>query len=180
MVFQRLKQRGRSLLQRKTTPTRFVRPTFHLNLDRRNGGERRDVKKGAGLRHLMFGKRQQVRRRIDQDRVLYLDRYSKTVFRLIILILVFSMLDAFLTLLLIDHGAVELNPLMAFYLNIGPTPFVAVKYGLTSLSVFVLLVCSNNTIRSLRIHTRSMFSIISLTFAGVIAWQLYLFYRVVF
>lgn len=128
----------------------------------------------------MFGRRQQVRRRIDRDRVLYLDRYSKTIFRLIVLILIFSVLDAFLTLLLIDHGAVELNPLMAFYLDIGPAPFVAVKYTLTSLSIFVLLVYSNNSIKSLKIYTRSMFSIISLTFAGVIAWQLFLVYRVVF
>ena len=128
----------------------------------------------------MFGRRQQVRRRFDRDRVLYMDRYSKPVFRLIVLILVLSVLDAFFTLLLIDHGAVELNPLMAFYLDIGPTPFVVVKYSLTSLSIFVLLVYSNNSIKSLKIYTRSVFSIISITFAGVVAWQLFLIYRVVF
>ena len=128
----------------------------------------------------MFGRRQQVRRRVDRDRVLYMDRYSKPVFRLIVLILLLSVLDAFFTLLLIDHGAVELNPLMAFYLNIGPTPFVVVKYCLTSLSIFVLLVYSNNSIKRLKIYTRSVFSIISITFAGVIAWQLFLIYRVVF
>ena len=157
-----------------------LRPRYRLNLDRRTAGERRDSRRGSGLRHFMSGRRQQVRRRIDRDRVVYLDRYSKTVFRLIVLILVFSLVDAFLTLLLIDHGAVELNPLMAFYLNIGPMPFVAVKYALTSLSVLVLLVYSNNSIKGLKIYTRSMFSIISITFAGVIAWQLYLIYRVVF
>ena len=128
----------------------------------------------------MFGRRQQARRQVDRDRVLYMDRYSKPVFRLIVLILLLSVLDAFFTLLLIDHGAVELNPLMAFYLNIGPTPFVVVKYSLTSLSIFVLLVYSNRAIKSLKIYTRSVFSIISITFAGVIAWQLFLIYRIVF
>ena len=128
----------------------------------------------------MFGRRQQVRRRVDHQRVLYLDRYSKTIFKLIVLILIFSVLDAFLTLLLVDHGAVELNPLMAFYLNIGPAPFFAVKYALTSLSIFVLLVYSNNSIKRLNMMTRPTFSIISLAFAGVIAWQLFLVYRVVF
>lgn len=155
-------------------------PHYRLNLDRRDGTERRDMKRGSGLRHFMFGRRQQVRRRADRERVLYLDRYSKTIFKLIVLILVFSVLDAFLTLLLVDHGAVELNPLMAFYLDIGPVPFVAVKYGLTSLSVFVLLVYSNNSVKRLNMVTRSTFSIISLAFAGVIAWQLFLVYRVVF
>ena len=171
---------SRTLLSWPNTGVNVRQPRYRLNLDRRTGAERRDRKRGSGLRHFMFGRRQQVRRRIDRDRVLYLDRYSKTIFRLIVLILVFSVLDAFLTLLLIDHGAVELNPLMAFYLNIGPTQFVAVKYALTSLSIFVLLVYSNKSIQSLKLHTRSMFSIISLTFAGVIAWQLFLVYRIVF
>jgi|GEM_PF-2221563 len=177
---QNIAVRRRSLVPWQNTATVHKKPHYRLNLDRRTGVERRNMKRGSGLRHLMFGRRQQVRRRIDRDRVLYLDRYSKTIFRLIVLILIFSVLDAFLTLLLIDHGAVELNPLMAFYLDIGPAPFVAVKYTLTSLSIFVLLVYSNNSIKSLKIYTRSMFSIISLTFAGVIAWQLFLVYRVVF
>ena len=156
------------------------KPHYRLNLDRRAGMERRDLKRGSGLRILMFGRRQEVRRRVDQERILYLDRYSKTIFRLIVVILVFSVLDAFLTLLLIDHGAVELNPLMAFYLKIGPAQFVAVKYALTSLSIFVLLVYSNNSIKRLNLITRPMFSIICIAFAGVIVWELFLVYRVVF
>ena len=170
----------RSLIAWQKTPAACKHLPYRLNLDRRSGSDRRNMRRGAGLRHLMFGRRQQVRRRVDRDRVLYMDRYSKPVFRLIVLILLLSVLDAFFTLLLIDHGAVELNPLMAFYLNIGPTPFVVVKYCLTSLSIFVLLVYSNNSIKRLKIYTRSVFSIISITFAGVIAWQLFLIYRVVF
>jgi hypothetical protein len=169
-----------TLASRRNGSAAAAQPFYRMNLDRRSGVERRNMKKGASAWHLMFGRRQQVRRRIDRDRILYFDRYSKTSFRLIVLILVFSVLDAFLTLLLVDHGATELNPLMAFYLNIGPAPFVAVKYALTSLSIFVLLVYSNKSIQSLRIPARSMFSIISLTFAGVIAWQLFLVYRIVF
>lgn len=165
---------------RKKAATVLDKPRYRLNLDRRTGLDRRDLKKGAGVKHMMFGKRQQLRRRIDRDRIFYPDRYSKTIFRLIVLILVFSVVDAFLTLLLIDHGAIELNPLMAFYLKIGPVPFVAVKYALTSMSIFVLLVYSRYSIKSLKIYTRSMFSVISVAFAGVIAWQLYLVYRVVF
>ena len=180
MESRRIMNSFRTLLSRRYATKVPEKPHWRLNLDRRSGGERRNMKKGTGARHLMFGNRQQVRRQIDRDRVLYFDRYSKTVFRLIVLILVFSVLDAFLTLLLIDHGAIELNPLMAFYLKFGPAPFVAVKYGLTSLSVFVLLVYSNKSIKSLKLYTRSMFSIISLAFAGVVAWQLFLVYRMVF
>ena len=121
-----------------------------------------------------------MRRRIDLNRIFYLDRYGNTVFSLIVMILSFSLLDAYLTLLLINHGAIELNPLMAFYLKVGPTTFVTVKYTMTSLSIFVLLVYSHNSIKGLNKNTRSMFSIIAAAFAGVIAWQLYLVYQIVF
>ena len=156
------------------------KPGYRINLDRRTGVERRYADRWTSARHLLRGKRERVRRRIDRDRIIYLDRYSKPLFRLIMLILVFSVLDAFLTLLLIEHGAIELNPLMAFYLNRGPATFIAVKYALTSLSVFVLLIYSNNVLVSFKIYTRSMFSVIFAAFATVIAWQLYLVYRVVF
>ena len=157
-----------------------VEPRFQLNLDRRTHAERRNLKRGGGMRHLMFGSRQQARRQSDRNRILYFDRYSKTVFRLIVLILFFSVVDAFLTLFLIDHGAIELNPLMAFYIDLGPLLFVTVKCALTCLSIFVLLVYSNNSIKSLNIYIGSMFSFIFVAFAGVVAWQLYLVVRLVY
>ena len=156
------------------------KPRYRLNLDRRTHAERRDLKRGSGIRHLMFGNRQQARRQSDRNRILYFDRYNKTLFRLIVLILFFSVADAFLTLLLIDYGAIELNPLMAFYLDLGPLLFVTVKYALTSLSLFVLLVYSKNSLKSLNIYIGSVFSVIFIAFAGVVVWQLYLVYRIVF
>lgn len=170
----------RMLLSRPAAAVVVRKPPCRLNLDRRNGVERRNMNQGWQAKHLIRGRRRRVRRRVDRDRVFYVDQYGKTIFRLIVLILIFSLTDAFLTLLLIDHGAVELNPLMAFYLKAGPGLFVAVKYALTSLSIFVLLVYSNRSIKSLNIQTRSMFPIISATFGGVIVWQLFLVYRVVF
>jgi hypothetical protein len=110
-------------------------------------------------------------------RKIFLDCHSEVLFALIALILVFSLMDAFFTLILVDHGATELNPLMAFYLNIGPAVFIMVKYGMTSLSIFVLLVSSNNSSISHKICTSSLFLMICLTVAAVIPWQLYLIFR---
>jgi hypothetical protein len=126
-----------------------------------------------------MGMREQVRRKIDW-RTIFFEHYSEFVFTLIALILVFSLLDAFLTLVLIDYGATELNPLMAFYIDIGPATFIMVKYGMTSLSIFVLLVSSHHSTKSLKIKTPSLFLIIFLAVAGVIPWQLYLICRNVF
>lgn len=104
------------------------------------------------------------------------DLYGERVFILAILTLFFSLLDAFLTLILIDHGAIELNPLMSFYLDIGPATFVAVKYGMTALSIFVLVVCCYDPNNSLKIKFPSLFLIIFLAVAAVIPWHLYLLY----
>lgn len=58
----------------------------------------------------------------------------------VIAALVFSMADAGLTLRLISGGAQELNPILDFYLRLGPQAFVAFKYLLTTSGVLFLLV----------------------------------------
>ena len=103
--------------------------------------------------------------------------YGERVFILIMLALVFSLLDACFTLILIDHGAIELNPVMSFYLNIGPATFVAVKYGMTSLSIFVLVVCSEDLSSILKIKSLPLFFMVFIAVAAVIPWHLYLMFR---
>ena len=84
----------------------------------------------------VYGQRKTIRRQDDRYKIYYLDRYSSTLFACIVSILLLSVIDALLTLYLIDHGAVELNPLMAYYLNSDPLVFMSIKYLLTS---FLLL-----------------------------------------
>ena len=53
--------------------------------------------------------------------------------------LVFNLIDAVLTLALVSSGlAVEANPIMAFFLEVGPLTFMAAKIALVSLGVGVL------------------------------------------
>jgi hypothetical protein len=49
-------------------------------------------------------------------------------------------LDGFLTLLLLDRGAYEVNPLMAYVLDISPSAFLAGKYALTCMAALIVLV----------------------------------------
>jgi len=53
-------------------------------------------------------------------------------------ILALSATDALLTLMLIQHGASESNPVMAAFLNRYPEWFVDVKIGLTAVGVLLL------------------------------------------
>ncbi len=56
------------------------------------------------------------------------------------LIVLFSCVDAFLTLTLIDHGAYEVNPLMAPLVGGSALAFAMVKIGLTGGGVVLLTI----------------------------------------
>ena len=74
------------------------------------------------LRYLVAGgRRSGVRRAGDKQRIIVLDRYSPRILAAIVGTLCLSLLDAVLTLSLIDHGAAEVNPLMDYFLNKAPS-----------------------------------------------------------
>ena len=156
-----------------------VRPTYRFNLDRRTGRDRRNRSKFNVIKPLISGKREQARRLSDRSVIVYFDRYSSASLWFVVAILILSVVDAFLTMVLIRNGAVELNPIMAYYLNIGPQAFLAVKYALTSLSVFILLVYGSVVFRGVQIHIRSVFPLIITAFASVVVWEIYLMLKVV-
>ena len=146
--------------------------------ERRSGTDRRKLAGSVGCLMFKGGKRENNRRREDQHKIFCADRYSQKLFGAIILILFLSVADALLTLFLIDHGATEINPIMAYYLNVGPYTFFSIKYALTAVAVLVLLFCQNIFLRSLKIYTRSLFYFIAAAFMTVVAWELYLIFNV--
>ena len=148
-------------------------------LERRSGGDRRRHRR-IPLRFLLFGgRRVKGRRYEDRQRMMYYDRYQQSYFSIIVLILFFSVMDALLTLYVIHHGAVELNPIMAFYLGVGPYTFLFVKYGLTSAGVIILLLLKNFYIQAIRVHAGILLYIVLAAFLGVFSWQIYLIRKVV-
>jgi hypothetical protein len=132
------------------------------------------------LRYLLYkGRRRQIRRQEDHRRLLLLDHYSSGLFAAMILILAFSVADAFLTLWLVDRGATELNPVMAYFLARGPAVFIGAKYLLTSFSVVILVVFSQVFLYRVGIYIRSIIASILMLFSSVIAWEVYLLLRYV-
>jgi len=93
--------------------------------------------------------------------------------------LLLSILDALLTLYLIDHGSKELNPIMSYFLEHGPFVFMGAKYFLTCLGVVILLLFRNVLRKRSITHTQHLFSYIICTFATVIVWELFLIIFVV-
>lgn len=150
----------------KNSPRREQRS----GLDRR----RRSVPQ---LKYLLLpGRRQNVRRCSDRHRIFFFDRYRTRLFVAIVVILLLSVLDALLTLYLMENGSGELNPVMGFFISRGPLAFMAAKYILTCLGVVILLVFQNVILSRPKIYTHALFSYIIVIFSTVIVWELYLIF----
>jgi hypothetical protein len=142
--------------------------------EKRSGKERR-AHQFPKWRYLLFsGKRAKARRKEDRHRTFYFDRYSSNLFAAIVAILMLSVLDALLTLYLIDSGSTELNPVMSYFIEYGPFVFMGAKYFLTCTGVIILLLFRNVLRKRSITHTQHLFSYIIVAFTTVIAWELYL------
>lgn len=144
--------------------------------EKRSGADRRKDNK-ARLKYLfLYGRRENFRRDEDREKAFFFDRYNHKFFLAITVILMLSILDALLTLIVIDRGATELNPVMAHFLEYGALPFVIAKYILTSIGVLILLIFKNVFLSRLKIYTHSLFPCLIFVFIAVIAWELFLIY----
>jgi len=146
--------------------------------DRRSGKDRRRRNMPEIKSLFIYARRKEIRRQDDKCKTSYFDQYSPVLFIPIVFILLLSVIDAFLTLFLVDCGAREINPVMAYFLKFGPFTFMSVKYFLTCYAVIVLLIFNNVYFRKLRIYTRSLFSCAIGVFVIVIGWELFLMFRI--
>ena len=143
-------------------------------INKRSGKDRR-AKGGPKFRSLIFGGcRENVRRREDTKKIVYVDRYSSGLFFTIISILFLCVIDALLTLLLSNQGNYKINPVMAYFLDIGPYTFFISKYLLTIIPTIFLLIYSHMVIRIIKVSTRSVLYLIAVFYLTVVVFQIYM------
>jgi len=143
-------------------------------MDRRLGIERRSPD-FLNVRSLIYGgNRIRIRRQEDRERLFLLDHYNPLIFVPIVAILFLCVIDALLTLFLMKHGAYEANPIMAYLLNIGPYPFYFIKYAITIIATFGLLLLRGIVIQKLNVTVHSLLYFIAGLYLIVVAWELYL------
>lgn len=150
-----------------------------VDMDRRSGNDKR---KQARINMRMLagdGNRRIIRRQEDKGRIFFVDQYSPQLFVTIVAILFLCVLDALLTLYLLNHGAYEVNPIMAYLLNIGPYAFYITKYAITIIATFGLFLLRGVVIQKLNVTVHSLLYFIAGLYLGVVAWELYLFSDVV-
>lgn len=112
----------------------------------------------------------------DSHRIVLLDRYSPKLFIAILGILCLSLLDAVLTLYLVEHGSNELNPIMDYFLRKGPLIFTVAKYVLTSIAVIIFLILANSVVPRSNFRAKKLFPYALLAFGVVIVWELMLIF----
>jgi hypothetical protein len=95
-------------------------------------------------------------------------------------ILCLSLLDALLTLYLIEHGSNELNPVMDYFLKKGPLIFTIAKYLLTSVAVIIFVILTNSIVPRFKFRAKRLFSCALIAFGGVIVWEIILVYMLLF
>jgi hypothetical protein len=143
-------------------------------LSNRSGKDRR-TRSSFNIRSLLLGgRREKIRRQEDTTRIFYVDHFSPELFFAIVCILFLCALDALLTLHLLHHGAYEVNPVMAFFLQFGPYTFFVSKYLFVIMAVFCLLMFRNVVVRMIKVSTRTVLHIVAVCYILVVAWELYL------
>jgi hypothetical protein len=99
-------------------------------------------------------------------------RHGSKTFAAVMTIVLLSVLDAYLTLHLVNRGAEELNPIMAYYLEQGPLTFFAVKYLLTWAGLTVILGLKETRFFGSRIRSKSLLWLFMIALALVVQWEL--------
>jgi len=89
-------------------------------------------------------------------------------------ILLLSVLDAGLTLFLVEHGSSELNPVMDYFLQQGPVVFMLAKYVFTSVAVVIFVLLAHSILPRSNFRTRRLYRYALIAFGGVVAWEIVL------
>lgn len=117
-----------------------------------------------------------MRRTEDKHGLKYVDEYSPTLMGLIILLLILSMVDGLMTLHLLDNDVLELNPIVSFFLDLGPWFFLTAKFLFTCFGAICLLVVSNSYAFGGRIHVRDVFPAMISLYLMVMSWNFFAYF----
>jgi hypothetical protein len=119
-----------------------------------------------------FGRRRALRRKTDREKGGYVDRYSYILFFLLILILGLNILDSLFTMMIIDLGGQEFNPLVRSFMELHGDMFWIWRFVIASIALVLLYLHRGF------IMVRRMIIAIGLIYIVIVVYQMYLiFYR---
>jgi len=111
--------------------------------DRRILKDRRRQPTPGLSRYIFFGRRSRFRRKSDQESGGYIDHYNGRSFIALIVIASLNILDSFLTILVLNDGGWEMNPIVRSVIESCGDGFWVWKFSLVSFLLILLGLHSN-------------------------------------
>lgn len=128
--------------------------------------------------YALFMTRRKEQRRADQPSIYYIDSYSPYLLSGALLLMLLCILDTYFTLLLIQHGSRELNPLLAWALSKHVMVFFGLKYSLTAICVVLTVMHKHFRVFGLKGYQVLIFGIV--VYGILIQYQLSMLLPILF
>ena len=138
------------------------------DLERRTIGDRRKQPTSSWSFYTFFGRRRWLRRKSDQEKGGHSDRYSPVLFLLIVLILALNILDSLFTMIILDLGGREFNPIVQSVMALHGDHFWIYKFLMASGSL--VLLCLHRGFK----FFRGIIIIISSIYLIIVLYQVFL------
>lgn len=148
-------------------------------IENRAKADRRQTPTGPWTAFPPAGLRMRNRRASEHQRPYFVDRFSPAMLVFVLMLLMASIVDAILTIQLLQAGGDEINPLMDRLLDYGILPFLVGKYLLTVVGLPLLLVFKNHYLFGLRFRVGYLIPSTVVLYLVLIGYQLLLMHRCV-
>ena len=139
-----------------------------IESDRRILNDRRKQPTLALSRFAVKGQRRSFRRKVDQQSGGYVDRYGSGLFFLIVLIVGLNVTDALLTMMILEDGGWELNPIVRSVIQVYGDKFWIWKFAIVS--VPLVLLCLHSKFRS----ATAVILGVGVVYAAAVLFQIFL------
>ncbi len=143
--------------------------------ERRTVPDRRLLPTSPWAALVSSGQRALNRRTNEHEQEYFVDTYSAQTLFQIVLLLALSIVDAAITLLLIQTGCEEINPVMSHLLEYGLLTFLVGKYVLTAAGIPLLLVFKNYYLFGSHFRVGYLFPVFIGMYLCLIGYQMLLF-----
>lgn len=146
--------------------------------ERRSGKERRARPTSPFTIQSLIGSRRHYRRKEDARKYFFVDLYSPFSAAVLVFTLFLSVVDAFLTLRLVGQNIHELNPIMGFFLKLGPLEFIMAKWFFTAFGLITLLVLKNYYLWQGRVRAMLVLLLFPFLYLALVSYEIFLLVHV--
>ena len=146
--------------------------------NRREQTDRRKVPTSPWAAFRFGGQRMRNRRTAEHRLQYFVDRFPAISLGFVLLLLALSLVDAAITLYVLDAGGTEINPLMDYLLSKGVAQFLLWKYVLTAIGLPFLLVFKNFYMFGTRFRVGYVIPTFVVLYLGLLSYQICLVFSI--